>query len=427
MNVLGIIAEYNPFHNGHQYHIQKIKELTNADYCIVVMSGNFTQRGEPALLDKYTRTKMALDGGADLVLELPVCYACASAPYFAAGAVALLDRLGVTKWIGFGSECGDSAALQQIAQILTTEPAFYTKLLKQNLKSGLSYPSAQENALADYLEHSSVLQKNDTVLPDSIPALLSSPNNLLGIEYCKAILSRQSPICPITLKRQGSSYQNPSLHPENSSALAIRTALHNCINSCEGMPQLLRPHMPDFVFAQMEKAYHKTFPIFPDMLSFLLHYRLLLEAAHGFSDYLDISEELSARIRNKLPQYEGFSSFCLLLKTKELTYTRISRSLLHILLNIKKNDIKEYQTADWICYGRILGFQKQSTALLSAIKANADIPLISKLSDARKQLSQTAAKQLEQDIQCAHIYNALIQNAYGTKLPVEMQQEIIRA
>lgn len=426
MNVLGIIAEYNPFHNGHQYHIQKMKELTGADFCIVVMSGNFTQRGEPALIDKYARTKMALDGGADAVFELPACYACASAPYFANGAVALLDKLGVTNLLGFGSECGSASALMQAASILAKEPELYTTLLKQNLKSGLSYPSAQEMALTDYVKQPHSAKLPEAFLSGDTASLLSAPNNLLGIEYCKALLSRSSSITPVTIRRRGGAYLESSLQPENSSALAVRTALYSAAQN-RTLPDFLRFHVPDFVFAQLQTAYQKTFPIFPDMISHLLHYRLLLERKNRFSDYLDISGELSDRIRNQLPQYQDFSSFCTLLKTKERTYTRISRSLLHILLDLKKDDLKEYEADDWIFYGRMLGFRKQSAPLLSFIKANADIPLISKLSDARKQLSGTAAAQLEQDIQCAHIYNTLIQNAYGTRLPVEMQREIIRA
>ncbi len=417
MKTVGIIAEYNPLHNGHKYHMETIRKITNADYCIVVMSGNFTQRGEPALMDKYVRAKMALECGADLVLELPVCYACASAPYFATGAVTLLDKLGVTDFIGFGSECGDVSVIQKIAETLTQEPTLYTKQLKMHLKAGLSYPSAQEKALIDFFGQS----HTDNLLYTQ--NLLSSPNNILGIEYCKALYSRHSKIRPLTIARQGGGYSDAALQQENSSALAIRNAFHAI--SAKDFHNL-STHVPDYVFTQMESDYRKTFPIFPDMLSSLLHYRLLLDNENGFSEYLDISEELSDRICNMLPDYKSFSSFCALLKSKDLTYTRISRSLLHILLNIRKTDMAKYQANDWIFYGRILGFKKESTPLLSAIKANADIPLISKLADARKYLNDTAMKQLKKDIQAAHIYNTFIQYTYGTKLPVEMQRQIIR-
>lgn len=421
MKVTGIIAEYNPFHNGHKYHIEKIRELTGADFCIVVMSGDFTQRGEPALMDKYLRAEMALCGEADLVLELPVCYACASAPYFAAGAIALLDRLGVTDTIGFGSECGQIPALQSAAEILTKEPEEYKNKLKEYLKSGLSYPASQQRAFYNYFLQTHPFDTEEAFSEEDIFHLLSSPNNLLGIEYCKALLTRNSSIKPITLRRLGGGYMDSDLQSINSSALAIRTALAD-----NQMPDELRSHVPDFVFDKMQKAYRKTFPIFPDMLSFLLHYRLLLEAGDGFTDYLDISRELSDRISGRLSDCRSFSSFCTLLKTKELTYSRISRSLLHILLDIRKADLEEYRLSDWVSYARILGFRKSSVSLLSAIKANADLPLISKLSDARRKFSGTAAKQLEQDIRCAHIYDSVILHTYGTKLPAEMQREIIR-
>ena len=407
----GIIAEYNPFHNGHKYHIEEVRKLTGADYCIVVMSGNFTQRGEPALMDKYLRTEMALEAGADLVLELPVCYACASAPYFATGAIALLDKLGVTDYVAFGSESGEICAIREIARILVEEPALYTRRLKDYLKSGLSYPSAQSKAIVDYMGQTS-------------SELLSSPNNLLGIEYCKALLSRSSKIQPVTIARKGGGYSDTALQTENSSALAIRSAL--CKASEPDCLERIQTQVPDFVYSRMQSQYQKTFPVFPDMLSALLHYQLLLHADQGFADYLDVSEDLSDRICNKLPDYSDFSSFCTLLKTKEMTYTRISRSLLHILLDIRKSDMQQYRDDDWISYGRILGFRKDSTPLLSAIKANASIPLISKLAGAHKYLEGTAKKQLEKDIQAAHIYNSFIQHTYGTHLPVEMQRQIIR-
>lgn len=413
MKVTGIIAEYNPFHKGHQYHIQQARKDTNADFCIVVMSGCFTQRGEPALLDKYLRTEMALQCGADLVLELPSCYACSSAPYFAQGAVSLLDKLGVVTALSFGSECGRVSLLHKAAQILENEPPSYEKALKAYLRSGLSYPAAQSQALVDHMGQQ-CFSKTE------LSSLLSAPNDILGIHYCKALLSRQSTIQPAAVARWGSPYSDPSLHTINSSALAIRTALYE-----QSELSCIQNQVPDCVYALLEKHYQKTFPIFPAALSSMLHYKLLCEAEDGFSDYLDVSKELSDRICNKLYEYTDFSSFCALLKTKELTYSRISRALLHILLNLKKEDLENYCEKDYVFYGRILGFRQSSASLLTAIKANGSIPLISKLADAHNYLGADAIKQLHSDIQAAHIYNALVQQCYRTMLPTEKARQII--
>lgn len=435
MKVTGIIAEYNPFHNGHQYHIDRAREMTGADFCIVVMSGDFTQRGEPALIGKYARTQMALSCGADLVLELPVCYACSSAPYFAQGAIALLDKLGVVDHIAFGSECGDIALLQKNARVLAKEPAPYVQAFRSYLKAGLSYPAAQSQALIDYysqyeLSPSEPLEvpkaSNASVAPNAskschFTSLLSAPNDLLGTAYCQALLSRNSHIQPVAIVRRGSGYSDSALHAKNSSALAIRTALSQQ-NTLSGIHQ----QVPPAVYSIMEAQYQKAFPIFPDMLSALLHYQLLREAASDFTEYLDVSRELSDRICNKLPDYTGFSAFCQLLKTKELTYTRISRALLHILLDIKAKELEAYSAHDFIFYGRILGFRQASTALLAAIKANAAVPLISKLADAPSYLGDLGMKQLQKDIQASHIYSACVLQSYGTKLPIEKQRQIIR-
>lgn len=428
MKVAGIIAEYNPFHNGHKYHLEKARECTRADYCIVIMSGNFTQRGEPAVMDKYARAEMALACGADLVLELPVCYAAASAPYFALGAVSALDRLGVVDELVFGSECGNTVFLQTAARILAQEPDAYTALLKSNLKSGLSYPAAQSNALIDYISQDTIfdiasvpgISSVSPFIKSLSDGLLSSSNDILGMEYCKSLLLRKSAIRPHAILRSGSRYTDDALTSGCSSALAIRTALQT------GNPADIRPHVPEITWKLMQDAYGKTFPVFPNMLSAMLHYKLLSEAEYGFTSYLDVSRELSDRICNRLQDYTDFSSFCMLLKTKELTYTRTSRSLLHILLNIRKSDIDLYSHFDSVSYARILGFRKESASLLTAIKANASIPMISKLADADRYLEGAPLLQLQQDIRAAHLYNALIMQKYKTKLPPETQRQIIR-
>jgi predicted nucleotidyltransferase len=389
MIVNGIIAEYNPFHNGHQYHIAQSKAATNADYTIVVMSGNFLQRGLPAIADKHTRTKMALAGGADLVLELPSLYATASAEFFAAGGVSILDALQVVTHLSFGSEEGQTEPLMNVAALLSREDAPYQSALKSYLKQGFSFPEARTTALTECFPE---LAQQST--------LLNSPNNILGIEYCKALLRRNSNITPCTIKRLGAGYHDTDTTGETASAQAIREALLT-----DRGDQVSKRHMPEEAL-QILRTYRKDYPAeCSETLSGMLYYKLLSELATGFANYLDVSDDLSDRIIKRLHTYRDFSSFCDSLKTKELTYTRISRSLIHILLNIKKQDMALYR--EQAPYARILGFQKQAAPLLKVLNEKASIPLITSLADAEKTLPESALYLLKKDIAASQLYLGL--------------------
>lgn len=228
MNVTGIIAEYNPFHNGHLYQLEKARNDTNADYLIVVMSGDFVQRGAPALIDKYTRAKMALENGADLVLELPVLWSTASAEYFAGAGIALLDRIGVTSAVCFGCETPDQAALLSLARFLAEEPSAYRSALNDALKKGMSYPAARAFAVQTSL--SAPLSGDPSILasvtPELAETILASPNNILGLEYCKALFRRNSQIRPVPIARIGSGYHANNLDTSFASATGIRSYLN---------------------------------------------------------------------------------------------------------------------------------------------------------------------------------------------------------
>ena len=211
MKTVGIIAEYNPFHNGHAYQIQKAKEAAGADFAVIVMSPDFVQRGEPALVDKYSRAKMALASGADLVIELPVCYACGSAEYFAEGGISLLRQLGCVDALSFGCETDDPALFCKLADILLQEPDEYRQKLRKYQKQGMTFPKARETALLDYLSQNrkvrTSISKDSSCaeLPVSnVSALLSSPNNILGLEYAKALKKQNSSISILPIRRQGS-------------------------------------------------------------------------------------------------------------------------------------------------------------------------------------------------------------------------------
>ena len=213
MNIVGITAEYNPFHQGHAWHLAQARRLTGADRAIVVMSGNYVQRGAPAMFDKYLRARAALLHGADLVLELPPDVATGSAEYFASGAVRLLLQTGIVTDLCFGSECNDLKALQKPAQILSEEPADYRAYLQEALRQGKAYPEARAQALQQY----------DPSLP---PALLASPNDLLGIEYLKALHRHKSGIRVLTVPREGASYHDRRMDRQTAaSASGIRQAL----------------------------------------------------------------------------------------------------------------------------------------------------------------------------------------------------------
>lgn len=410
MKVVGIIAEYNPFHNGHKYHMEQAKALTGADHVIVVMSGDYTQRGNPALIDKYARTQMALMNGADLVLELPLYYACTSAEYFAKGAVTLLDKLGIVDTLCFGSECGDITVLSEIANALCHPTSDFDNVLSFYLKSGKTFPQARalalEETIPDFSAHTSIL---------------SSPNNILGIEYMKALIQRNSNIVPYTNLRVGSAYHEKRLQEHNSSAIAIRHSL-----AANRSLSLIEDQVPPSVYTIMQKYLNCSFPIFTDDLSFLLHYKLLLDSRTGYTDYIDVSEDLSARIQNRLNEYKDFSSFCERLKTKEMTYARISRCLLHILLNMRKDKLSSFLDDDTIFYARMLGFRKEADTLLRRIKQHSSIPLISKLADAYKIINNAAGlSMLEEEICASHIYNTIINTKYNHSVPNEYSQNII--
>lgn len=407
MKVAGIIAEYNPFHNGHKYHIEETKKITGADKVIVVMSGDFVQRGTPALMEKFARTEMALHSGADLVIELPTVYACASAEFFAKGAVTMLHKLSVVDSLCFGSECGDISVLQKTAKELSLETDNFSNALKKYTKEGYSYPQARVLAL-----------KETSAIPN-VEEILNNPNNILGVEYGKALLSLHSAITPYTIKRSGNDYNDASLKETYSSALSIRNALLEQKELTE-----LKAQLPSESYSVFEKHFKKDCPVFADDVSSILQYKLITGASKGFTDYLDVNKELSDRICNNLYRFTSFTDFCELLKTKEVTYSRISRCLIHILLNITKEDFNLYQKEGNIFYARILGFREDATDLLSQIKKSASIPLISKLADASKQLSPIGLQMLNQDILASHIYGSVVSSKFHKEPQNEYTKQI---
>lgn len=401
MKTVGIIAEYNPFHNGHLYQLKKAKEITGADFAVVVMSGDFTQRGTPAVFDKYTRCRLSLLAGADLCIELPVVFATASAELFAKGAVSLLSALGVDA-LCFGSECGEIAPLQKIASLLFAEPPAYKEALNKALKEGLSFPSARALAVRE-CAHAGSLSGADAATFNNLPSagslsdVLASPNNILGIEYLKALLAlekngQHAPV-PYTIKREGDGYLSHTLSEESfCSAMALRKGI------AEENPDLLR-YVPESIRLEFADTCQTKSALCADDFSGMLFYKLLSEKDAGYDSYLDVSSDLSDKIRKNLAFFTTFSAFCEnSLKSKDITLTRVYRSLLHILLSIKKEDLPAAAP-----YARILGFREASFEVFGCLSKE-NIPLLSRLKDASSLLSPEALSCLSKDIFAAHLY-----------------------
>lgn len=412
MKTAGIIAEYNPFHNGHAYQLQYTKEVLGADFIVVAMSGDFVQRGTPALLPKHIRAEMALKGGADLILELPASISCASAEFFASGAISLLNSLGVIDVLSFGSEHDFMPLFLETAKILMEEPEDFRNELQKALKCGNSFPASRNLALTQYL--SMHRQETSFDVPENF---FASPNNILGIEYCKAICKQKSSITPIAILRQGAGYHDTILTNEIfPSASGIRKHLLSGISKAYAKSASFSQEKDDKISIEVLKKWipKASLPVFCDALKnygpisennldLLLHYRLLLESFETLITYQDVSPELARRILNCRNQYQGFSQFTALLKTRELTQTRIQRALLHILLGIRTIPEK-------IPYARILGFRRSAGPILKAIKANSQIPILTKLADAEKSLDATALALLEETTFSSNLYESLIQS-----------------
>ena len=433
MKVTGIIAEYNPFHKGHKYQIDYCKKELNSDYVIVAMSGDYVQRGTPALLPKHVRAEMALRCGADLVLEMPVSVSTASAEAFAMGGVSMLNGLHIVDSLCFGSEYGEVSALMELAEILVKEPEEYRRLLKESLSNGLSFPSARCQALTEYFRNPRNFTGDDfdgvlTPLLNQIIQILNSPNNILGIEYCKALLRLKSSIKPVTLKRQGMGYHETLAEADGSdrfsctdgsifaSASAIRELLKTTLTP-ETISRIAS-QVPENISALLASSLLKNEYLPEDVLDPLLSYCILRENADSFCTYLDVSRDLAERIMNRSNELKGFLQAASLLKTKELTQTRIQRALLHIILGIR-------EVPATIPYARVLGFRKESSALLKEIKDSSSIPLITKLADAGSLLDETGHKLLAEITFASNLYEKLLCQKSGRKFVHEYQKQLI--
>lgn len=426
MKVVGLITEYNPFHNGHQYHIEKSMEVTGADAAVVVTSGDYVQRGTPAIMPKLLRAEMALKCGVGAVFELPVCYATGSAELFALGAVSLLDSLGIVDCLCFGSECSDLEEMEHVADILLEEPEGYRNALQANLKNGLSFPAARQKALFTYLGD------------ENTPLLLNDPNNILGVEYLKALKKLHSSIKPFTIKRQYSNYHDTELTDGYSSASAIRSLLAYSGSALStrsdetfenthfsSILDELENQVPVSCLELLKDYHHIKYPVYQNDFSLILKYKLLNKNARNLTLYADVSEELANRICGELNHFFNYKQFCELLKTKEITQTRINRALLHIMLGEKKSALEEYISGGFHYYARLLGFRKDKEKLLGQIAKNCPLPLLTSPYKTDT-VSEIGKKMLEHDILASNLYKSVITDKFKTAFENEYSQPLLK-
>jgi len=407
LRVSGIIVEYNPFHNGHNYHLKKTKDITGSQYIIAIMSGNFLQRGEPALFNKWIRTKMALYAGVDIVIELPVVYSCQSAEFFAYGAIQLLDQLGVVNNIVFGCEEYDINKLKSVSDILAEEPIPYKNFLKRELKKGKSFPSARAEALEKYF-----LNNVNNSISNDIKTIIQSPNNILGIEYLKWLKIFNSSIIPKIITRKGPGYHSKVIDKNYSSATAIRNQIfsnNENINNLKGF-------LPDSSYLIIKEALKENYiPAHFEYLSKSIFSILLRDDSISLKEYLDISEGLDRRLLNYLAT-NSIEEFINLVKTKRYTYTRIQRILSHILLDIKVDDLNMFKENGGVQYIRILGFSEKGKNILSELKKKSQLPIITNLSKSYKLLNPVQRKMINYDIRATNIHTLHFSKNYKKNL-----------
>lgn len=393
MKTVGIIAEYNPLHNGHKLHIEKSKEISKADYVIAVMSGNYVQRGEPAIIDKWNRTEMALKNGVDMVLELPVIFSSGSAEFFATGAVKTLEDTGLVNSICFGSEYGKINELKKIAHFFEEENTEFQFLLKQYLKEGLSYPSARMKACKQ-------LTKFDY-------NILNSPNNILAVEYLKALIRLKSKIEPTTISREGAGYHCMTTQTQFASATAIRNALMQ--KDWDNIQKIV----PDSSYCILKDCFSSGLaPVSLDFYYNILHYRLLTMSSNEIKEIFEVSEGLENRILHSVEQSNSLDDLVSCIKTKRYTHTKIKRILLHILLNIQSKDILSYHKKQHSPYIRVLGFRRSKVELLKKLTKTAMVPVITNLKNVEKQLDRDAMNLLELEMKATDLYFMNSPNKY---------------
>lgn len=410
MSTVGIIAEYNPFHTGHAYQISEARRITGADHVLVIMSGDYVQRGMPAVMDKYMRTRLALDGGADCIVELPVWMATSSAADFAEGGIAILDALGCIDYLCFGSETGELSLLMQAASLFLEEPPVFRQELKKQLSLGKSFPKARRAAWE------AATGKNGN--------FLDLPNNILGISYLMALLKINSTITPVTIARKGN-FHSTELNQEFASASALRCRLIHEPSDEAALWPALRPYLgSEQAFHRMKQEYGIRYPM--DINDFwpILKSRLLTQAdsAELFADF---PTELGNRLKACHFTCTSYEELAGKLKTAAFTRSRINRCMMHLLLDIRREQVDILKKSGSAFYARVLGFRKSHAGLLKDMSIQSRIPILTR-SMPPDNLTEPAALSYAMDTLAANLYESVKALKYPQKKPIhEYRQKII--
>ena len=392
MTVVGFITEYNPFHYGHKYHLEQSIKKTKADYSIAIMSGSFLQRGEPSLIDKWTKAKMAVENGVDLVLELPFIFSSQSAELFAYGGAKLMDSLNIVDYLAFGSEIGELDPLTQIASILSNEPKYYKERLKYYLSIGLSYSVSRSNALVEYI---------DIISPNSnynYKEILSKSNNILGIEYLKTLLRIKSRITPIVIKRSGSNYNDLQL----SNGFASATAIRNLIKAKGINP--VKELVPIETYYCLEE-YLKKYSHFNYIENYnqIFLYLIRTLEKNRIQNLMDIEPGLENRMIEQGYKNNNINEIIDNIVTKRYPRTRIQRLFIHLLSQLDRNTFNELYKS-YPSHIRVLGANKKGLILLKQIKKNSSLPIITKFADYKHFKNESLEKILMFDKKTTDIF-----------------------
>ena len=379
MKNYAIISEFNPFHNGHAYLVKSCREH-GATHITAVMSGNFVQRGEPAIFPKHIRTLTALKNGVDLVIELHLPFAVSNAQQFAENGTSVADAMNCVDCIAFGSECGDITSLNELSSLIISEN--FQKKLKEQISTGISYPSALTNTMK--------------IINPSLVPLMSEPNNILGIEYIKAVYKLGSPIKPVTFKRIGDSYNDTSASSELASAASIRRLIYENKSFKKYVPE----NSVDILLSEIEKG--NIASLSENERGFILKLRQM--SANDIADIADVNEGLENRIKTAVMNSTSLEKIIERTKSKRYTYARIRRILLACLLNIKKSYLTEKAP-----YIRVLGFNSRGAEILSCVKQKSVVPLITKIRKAES-LSPAEKAFLALEINAGDIYYTFTKN-----------------
>lgn len=399
MKILGLIVEYNPFHNGHLYHLKNSIEKTKATHTIAIMSGNFLQRGEPALFDKYTRAYAAVKNGVDLVIELPTMFACQSAEIFSHGAISTLNSLNCVDSICFGSEEGNIDILYTISKILVNEPNEFKISLKKYLDDGMLFPTARSLALFDYINKFNLLN----ISKEKLLSILNSSNNILGLEYIKSILKLDSNITPYTITRIQSEYNSEKIDSNICSATAIRKQLKDLgnINSISSV-------VPYNTFETLkDKINNNFYPMFDDNYFDILS-SIIVRDMNILNTYFDVNEGIENKIYQSIFASNTLTDLRESIKSKRYTMTKVKRTLNNILLGITKNDMAKVKDINSVPYIRILAFNDKGREIIKKIKNNSEINIINKFSNVSFSKDDDIFKTLiDYDIKASNLYNLI--------------------